>query len=200
MRVARAQRGTGRARRRRRRAQSPVLHHPHVVQQKTYLSLEGRVGLIVKRGVRGRERGRRRRHQRGQLALEQGDLPLERGDARFLGLEHRRERGARAAAGQAGRGQRALQLHLQRPQRVRRRLELLPVTRVGQPPPPPAAASTDGGSAQHTTYLRPATRLVRLPGAACRSDATRYCYCELAATRQTIRHRLDAAPGEGGTN
>lgn len=149
MRVARAQRGPGRARRRRRRAQPPVLHHPHVVQQKTYLSLEGRVGLIVKRGVRGRERGRRRRHQRGQLALEQGDLPLECGDASFLGLEHRRERGARAAAGQAGRGQRALQLHLQRPQRVRRRLELLPVTRVGQPPPPPAAASTDGGSAQY---------------------------------------------------
>lgn len=110
----------------RRRAQPPVLHHAHVVQQKTYLSLERRLDLIVYGGVGGRERGRRRRAERGQLAFEQRDLPLQRGDARLLRLEHGGERGARGAARQAGGLQRALQLHLQRPQRVRRRLELLP--------------------------------------------------------------------------
>lgn len=143
MRVRRSQRGARRARGG--RARAPVLHHPHVVQQKTYLSLEGRFGLIIKRGVRGRERGRRRRHERGQLALEQRDLPLERGDPRFLGLEHRRESSPRTATRQAGRGQRSLQLRLQRPQRVRRRLELLPsresVSRRRRPPPPAPTAA-----------------------------------------------------------
>lgn len=145
------------------RARAPVLHHAHVVQQKTYLSLEGRVGLIVKRGVGGREGGRRRRHERGQLALEQRDLSLQRRDARFLRLEHGGERGAGAAPGQPRRCQRSLQLRLQRPQRIRRRLELLPVTRDGQPPPPPARPTA---ALKHTTYLQQATRLGRDAGAA----------------------------------
>lgn len=114
-------------RRHRRRAQAAVLHHAHVVQQKTYLSLEGGVDFVVERGVRGRVRGRRRRPERGQLALEERNLPLQGSDARLLGLQHGRERGACAAARQAGRGQSSLQLHLERPQRVRRRLQLLPV-------------------------------------------------------------------------
>lgn len=171
----RAQRGPRRARG---RARAPVLHHAHVVQQETYLSLEGRVGLIVKRGVRGRERGRRRRHERGQLALEQGDLALQRRDARFLGLEHGRERGARGAAGQPGRRQRALQLRLQRPQRVRRRLELLPhATRSAA-----AAARPPGGGTQLTTYLQQATRLVRSRGCSSRQFAHRRAL-PLRATR-----------------
>lgn len=183
MRVAGAQRGPRRPRRRRRRAQPPVLHHAHVVQQKTYLSLEGRVGLIVKRGVRGRERGRRRRHERGQLALEQGHLALERGDARFLGLEHSGERGARAAAREPSRGQRTLQLRLQRPQRVRRRLELLPVSesvsRRRRPPPPDAATAAPLNI--QPTYDR------RRVSCACWGcvPVGLYSYCELAATVDT---------------
>lgn len=155
--------------RRGRCARAPVLHDADVVQQKTYLSLEGGFGFIEKRGVGGRVRGRRRRAERGQLALEQRDLPLQRGDARLLRLEHGRQRGARAAARQTGRGQCALQLYLQRPQRVRRRLELLPVTRVGQPPPPPAAARR---RRLRSTYNLPTTDVSspRLAGAAFRSN------------------------------
>lgn len=123
--------------RRRRHAQAPVLHDAHVVQQKTYLSLERRLCRLTRvvereRAVRGRKRGRRRRNVRSELALEQGDLPLQRGDARLLRLEHGGESGARAATRQPGSRECALQLHLQRPQRVRRRLELLPAARRGQ--------------------------------------------------------------------